>query len=55
MCVLTVTAPSSVQSVHSVLSPLTSPCDCPAYLHDRETPLVISLAGHNTKVRVINQ
>ena len=20
----------------------TSPCDCPAYLHDRESPLVIS-------------
>ena len=27
--------------VHNTKSP-TSPCDCPAYLHDRESPLVIS-------------
>ena len=26
----------------SVSSPVTSPCDCPAHLHDRESPLVIS-------------
>ena len=26
----------------------TSPCDCPAYLHDRESPLVISQVPHYT-------